>query len=166
MYSLNLYTACVMNVITHDTAYSIYPRATFIERRSLVCKRLPSSIDGRAKYEQRGWMQLPYLTADDYDNPSSSFARGTRRLGDRKCWTITLLPILTLQKSYIDSNTWNLHYFGRGGPSNWKMYPRHTWLLLKEKRLLDNTYLMDRARGFTTTAFINAFKKGKLYRTA
>jgi hypothetical protein len=155
-----------MNVITHDTAYSIYPRATFIERRSLVCKRLESSSEGRVKYERRGWIQLPYLNAKGFENLPSSFARGPRRLGDRQCWTITLLPTVDLQNNYIDSNTWNLHYFGRGGPSNWKFYLSHNWMLLKEKRLLDNIYLMDKARGFTTTTFINAFQKGKLYSAA
>jgi hypothetical protein len=66
----------------------------------------------------------------------------------------------------MDSNTWNLHYFGRGGPSNWKMFPTHNWMLLKEKRMLDNIYLMDRVRGFATATFINAFQKGKLYSAA
>ena len=51
--------ACVMNVITHDTAYSFFPWATFEERRSLIC------LDGDdirekafRKYSDRGWMDL------------------------------------------------------------------------------------------------------------
>ena len=152
-----------MNIITHDTAYSIYSWATFIECHSLVYDRRWRSPDALAKYERRGWMQVPYLEVADYENPSSSFARGPRRLGDRKCWTIKLLPILTLHQSYMDSNTWNLHYFGRGGLSNWKIFPTHNWMLLKEKQMFDNIYLIDRVRGFAMTTFINAFKKGKLY---
>jgi hypothetical protein len=166
MYSLIYDPACVMNVITHDTAYSIYPRATFIKRRSLVCNRLESSLEGHAKYEWCGWIQVPYLNAGGNDDPSSSFARGPRRLGDRRCWTITLLPTVDLDNNYMDSNTWNLHYFGRGGLSNWKFFPHHSWMLLKEKWLLNNVYLMDQARGYTTTLFINAFQTGKLYSAA
>ena len=118
-----------MNIITHDKAYSIYPRATFIERRSLVYNRSENSFEGRSKYESRGWIQLPYLEAYDYDNPFSSFARGSRRLGDRKCWTINLLPTIDSHKDYMDSNTWFLHYIK---PStevglSWKVFATHQW---------------------------------------
>ena len=107
-----------------------------------------------------------YLKVANYENPSSSFARGPWCLGDHKCWTIKLLPILTLHQSYMDSNTWNLHYFGRGGLSNWKIFLTHNWMLLKEKWMFDNISLIDRVRGFAMTTFINVFKKGKLYRAA
>ena len=86
-----------MNVITHDMAYSIYAQATFIERCSLAYNRKQCLPDTLAKYEQHGWFQVPYLAATDCDNPSSSFARGPRRLGDCKCWTIQLLLTLSLQ---------------------------------------------------------------------
>ena len=65
-----------MNIITHDTAYSIYPQATFIKCCSLVYDRRWRSPDALAKYEWRGWMQVPYLEVADYKNPSSSFTRG------------------------------------------------------------------------------------------
>ena len=157
--------ACIMNVITHDTAYSIYARATFIKQRSLVYNRRRRSPEALVKYEQCGWLQLPYLEATDYDNSSSSFARGTHHLGDRKCWTIQLLLTLALCQGYMDSHTWNLHYFGRGGPSDWRIFPTHNWMLLKEKQLFKNVYLTDRVRGFATNRFIHAFQKGRLYCT-
>jgi hypothetical protein len=149
-----------MNIITHDKAYSIFPRATFIERRSLLYNRKQSSPDGLAKYKWHGWIQLPYLEAADYDNRSSSFARGPRRLGDSKCWTITLRPTVNSQNDYMDSNTWNLHYFARGTPSNWRVFPTYNWTLLKHKQ---STYLVDGVRGNATSSFLKAFEAGKLY---
>jgi hypothetical protein len=39
--NLLLITACMMNFITYDTAYSIYPRATFINYESItICDQI------------------------------------------------------------------------------------------------------------------------------
>lgn len=154
-----------MNVITHDRAYSIYPRATYIERRSLVCNRSEISFEERSKYESRGWIQVPYLEAHDYNNPSSSFARGSRRLGDRRCWTINLLPTINAHKDYMDSNTWFLHYVK---PTmevglNWKVFATHQWELIKEENLFDNTYLMDTVRRDRIRHIIKLLQKDEVY---
>ena len=157
--------ACVMNIITHDKAYSIYPWATFIERRSLVYNRSENSFKGRSKYESRGWIQLPYLEAYDYNNPFSSFARGSRRLGDHKCWTINLLPTIDSHKNYMDSNTWFLHYIKLSTKVglNWKVFATHQWELLKEIKLFDNTYLMDTVRRDRIWCIIKLLQKNEIY---
>lgn len=138
-----------MNVITHNKAYSIYPRATFIERRSLVYNRSENSLEGRPKYEQRGWIQIPFLEAHDYNNPFSSFARGSRRIGDNKCWTIDLYPtIINMSQDFMDSNTWYLHYIkpSMGLGMDWRVFITHHWELVKGEEMFRNIYLMDSVR--------------------
>ncbi|KIM41069.1 hypothetical protein M413DRAFT_47916, partial [Hebeloma cylindrosporum] len=103
---------CVMNFITHNKAYSIYPHATFIERRSLSLHQSEHASAGILKYETRGWSNVEYLDPIEYSNPASSFAKGSRRIGDRKCWTIslspTLIPEIDIQRDFMESNTWTL----------------------------------------------------------
>lgn len=147
-YAHSLRPACVMNVITHNKAYSIYPRATFIERRSLVYNRSENSLEGRSKYEQRGWIQIPFLEAHDYNNPFSSFARGSRRIGDNKCWTINLYPTINTSQDFMDSNTWYLHYIkpSMGLGMDWRVFITHHWELVKGEEMFRNIYLMDSVR--------------------
>ena len=104
--------ACVMNVITHDTAYSFFPWATFEERPSLVC------LDGddiREKafrmYSDRGWtfVTLNDLRRQKIRSPYLSFEVGreynkeisARFVGDRRCWKVPLSPVLSLPNSYV-----------------------------------------------------------------
>jgi hypothetical protein len=162
-YTHSLTPACVMNVITHNKAYSIYPRATFIERRSLVYNRSENSLEGRSKYEQRGWTQIPFLEAHDYDNPFSSFARGSRRIGDSKCWTIDLYPTVTTFQDYMDSNTWYLHYIkpSMGFGMDWRVFVTHHWELVKGEEMFGNIYLTDLVRRDRIWHIIKMLRKVK-----
>ena len=109
--------ACVMNVITHDTAYSFFPWVTFEERLSLVC------LDGDdirekafRKYSDRGWtfVTLNDLRRQKIRSPYLSFEVGreynkeisARFVGDRRCWKVPLSPVLSLPNSYVENNSW------------------------------------------------------------
>jgi len=147
-YTHALRPACVMNVITHNRAYSIYPRATFIEQCSLVYNRSEDSMEGWSKYEQQGWIQIPFLEANNYDNPFSSFTRGSQHIGDNKCWTIELDPTISTSQDYMDSNTWYLHYIkpNMGFGMDWRVFVTHHWELVKGEDMFKNIYLMDLVR--------------------
>ena len=102
-----------MNLISHEKAYSLYPRATFKERRSFAFQREGLSEEtaqvAREKYIARGWNMIQSLTRDEIMGPFSAFSAGGRYIGDSKCWTIPILPKLQqLPAGYIETNSWNL----------------------------------------------------------
>ena len=106
-------TACVMNFITHDKAYSLYPRATFEQHRSLVFLRGTAARDkALAKYTERGWSTLNRITGGDFHDLNSAFARGPRFVGDSKTWTIPIFPRIDApsQDGLVEVNSFLLRY--------------------------------------------------------
>jgi len=103
-----------MNFITHEKAYSLYPRATFEERRSLILpSRTPSHESACAKYAKRGWTMLHRIMGDDFHNLNSSLGRGPRYVGDWRTWTIQVLPNVELDAPcplLTEMNSWTLRY--------------------------------------------------------
>jgi hypothetical protein len=100
-----------MNIITHDSAYALYPIATFEQRRSLICATEGSKQDkARAKYIARGWTMEASLPPHEIGDRLSDFRMGNRWIGDKACWTMKILPDLVLGPDYIGSNTWRLAY--------------------------------------------------------
>jgi len=123
-----------MNLITSDKAYSIFPRATFEERRSLIFvnKETDFASQARAKYEERGWSFIEACDVQQQD-PISSFAKGPRYLGDSNCWSITLHPEYecvngTCNWRTWESNSWELQY--KNGQA-----PEHVWTLMRHPKL-------------------------------
>jgi hypothetical protein len=137
--NLLYYSGCVMNLITCDKAYSIFPRATFEERRSLIFERDNRKVilnnkdtdlvaKSREKYEKHGWSFIEAYEILQQD-PLSSFAKGYRYLGDSNCWSITLHPEHervngTCKSSTWESNSWELVY--ENGQT-----PKNVWMLLR-----------------------------------
>lgn len=100
-----------MNLITHERAYSLYPRATFEERRSLVISTEGSKQEtARKKYTERGWIMVKTGQDEDIRNARSDFTPCQRYIGDSRCWTIPILPMLDLPKDSMATNTWELKY--------------------------------------------------------
>lgn len=73
--------ACVMNIITYNKAYCLYPRATLEDRISLICTGRSDTTIYRTfrKYLQRGWtislcstdLPLPTLRSLSINRPRS-----------------------------------------------------------------------------------------------
>jgi hypothetical protein len=101
--------ACVMNVISHRAAYSLYPTLTFERRCSLICATQGADQKAaREKYIQRGWamVEVPELS-----DTKASLLASTRRVGDCHCWTIPLPAISTDTRMPFDpltTGTWSL----------------------------------------------------------
>lgn len=105
--------ACVMNLITHERAYSLYPHATFEERRSLVISTEGSRQEtARKKYAERGWSMVQTGQDEDIRNARSDFTQSRRYIGDSRCWTLPVIPELDrdLREDFITTNTWELKY--------------------------------------------------------
>ncbi|KAF9003840.1 cytochrome P450 [Hymenopellis radicata] len=86
-----------MNIITYNRVYSLYPKATFEERRGLIVTQSqsrPGSVEsnqyGLQKYRDRGWT-LSSVTENHA--PKSDFRPGLRWVGDGRCLSLHLPPI-------------------------------------------------------------------------
>ncbi|KAI1795024.1 hypothetical protein LXA43DRAFT_970716 [Ganoderma leucocontextum] len=73
---LGFHSTCVMNVISYEKAYCLFPRATLEERRTLVsfsCRgKSKQRQDGLAKYERRGYTVMYYLPSHEIVPDSSA----------------------------------------------------------------------------------------------
>ncbi|TCD68649.1 hypothetical protein EIP91_010304 [Steccherinum ochraceum] len=83
----NYHSTCVMNVISYEKAYSLYPRASIHGHRSLVTCAYPSRGQPAAleKYADRGFSIETTIGVDDPDFPV-----GKRYFGDGHCWSLSL----------------------------------------------------------------------------
>lgn len=132
---LHFHSSCVMNFITHNKAYSVFPRATFQDRQSLIFARNQKlDLNAREKYENRGWRFIKDIAAEERQKPFSPFVQGSRYPGDAKCWTIDLHPNLNNSPNFLETNSWNLEYDS-------DKFPMHVWVLLKHD--FHFTYLVD-----------------------
>jgi len=107
-----------MNFITHDKAYCLYPLGTLQERRAVITTGLSENDPVMHKYAARGWTMISHTTPDMMDE-HSAFAPGTRRVGDSRCWTLPILPILDYSKptrNMVEANTWKLRHFAAQEP--------------------------------------------------
>ena len=83
--------ACVMNFISHDAVYSLYPVSTFSDRRSIVLGLLsPEERVAVSKYFQRGWFIQDLLGVDGMSDRPNELETRRRRVGDRLCWAFPL----------------------------------------------------------------------------
>ena len=75
--------AVVLNYITWNKAVSLYPYATFEQRRSLILSENLSFPPAQAKYLARGFTFQDILTPDEARSPGP-FQAGPRYVGDKK----------------------------------------------------------------------------------
>ncbi len=81
--------AVVMNYITWSKAVSLYPCATFEQRRSLVLNENLSSVVAQSKYLVRGFKFQGFLTPREAKSPGP-FQAGPRYVGDKRTWILNL----------------------------------------------------------------------------
>lgn len=85
-----------MNVISCDAAYSLYPKATFEHRLSLVTRARQNDTENTdealCKYETRGWDFIYHVDTEKEHHSPSFYYLVPRYIGDARCWTIPLDP--------------------------------------------------------------------------
>lgn len=84
-----------MNILTHKTAYSLFPDATFNKREALVISTSGAHQEAaRQKYAYRGWTMVAFDTLPKKEYPwrRSDFHAGFRWIGDDRTWRIPLDP--------------------------------------------------------------------------
>ncbi|KAF7976046.1 hypothetical protein HWV62_7954 [Athelia sp. TMB] len=112
-----------MNLITHDTAISLYPRATFIQRENQelfwnMLHTRDSTDTITDEYERKGYTKVTWRNRSE---AKCIFRTGeSRRVGDDNCWSIKLKqfdsdhdvqPSSTshlFTQNIIQENTWKL----------------------------------------------------------
>ncbi|KAL8850395.1 MAG: hypothetical protein Q9221_004627 [Calogaya cf. arnoldii] len=85
----SFYTTVVVNIISWNKAYSVYPMTTFIQKRGYLLQPLDDySTSLVIKYTNRGWKIQETMWPEDerLNHPIQQF----RRIGDRYTWTILL----------------------------------------------------------------------------
>ncbi|TCD68623.1 hypothetical protein EIP91_010278 [Steccherinum ochraceum] len=89
---LSFHSSCVMNVISYEKAYSLYPRGTLHEHRNLVFRseHLPGRAKALKKYERRGFKPVRHDPPPSRGEISRSFPYGARYAEDTWCWRIPL----------------------------------------------------------------------------
>ncbi|KAJ7195144.1 hypothetical protein B0H12DRAFT_1198091 [Mycena haematopus] len=110
---LSFHSTCVMNFITYENAFSLYPWSTFVGKEALVVETVGAGQEiGRQKYADRGWEMIR--------SPSASYKselgiRVGRSVGDLFTWSISL-PLLghgdTVERDSTDSYKWQLECDG------------------------------------------------------
>ncbi|RYP70459.1 hypothetical protein DL769_004948 [Monosporascus sp. CRB-8-3] len=89
------YTTAVINFISWNKAYSVFPRATFLLHETVPLKSVRDSYGPRyVKLSKRGWRlrtEAVYSSGADNEQPLGYLRRdGDRRIGDRDTWMIRL----------------------------------------------------------------------------
>ncbi|KAF8333776.1 hypothetical protein F5887DRAFT_921751 [Amanita rubescens] len=84
---LDYHSTCVMNMITHDCAYSLYPVSTFIQRETVVCGPMnKKALTALEKYKRRGWTAVHAIRTENFQCAADELKMRRRRLGDDRCW--------------------------------------------------------------------------------
>lgn len=88
---LFFHSTCVINVISFEKAYSLYPKATFDDSRALIIHSDgPSQVPALKKYAERGWKILDGISESEQFDDRSEFSAIVRWIGDRCTWVIDL----------------------------------------------------------------------------
>ncbi|KZV70733.1 hypothetical protein PENSPDRAFT_432296 [Peniophora sp. CONT] len=111
---LLFHSTCVMNVITHQHAYALFPRATLEDRVTLAINTAGEGERwdiARAKYAKRGWRVVDLGNEDLAIKESTDFQCMNRWVGDSETWTVPLLPKLPqLGDDFMTVNAFRLAY--------------------------------------------------------
>jgi hypothetical protein len=113
-----------MNVISFNVAYSLYPRATFEERRTLS---MSVSNEGEAealgKYAVRGWKILCDIYPHEENKPQASFHQNISRwVDDEMSWQIPLDLTGVVMRSAPSKNS---------SAYNWDPVKHNSWKLTR-----------------------------------
>ncbi|TRM65242.1 hypothetical protein BD626DRAFT_399153 [Schizophyllum amplum] len=94
---LGFHSTAVMNIITCDSGYSLYPRETFENKRTLASYSPSLHGIALAKYERRGWLIVLDPVHTEVINPRKEFGRLFRYVGD------DMTRVVTIPKVYVFS---------------------------------------------------------------
>lgn len=97
-----------MNILSFDTAYSLYPRYTFEDYASLVLNHTTSAAPALQKYVQRGWDLVYEISRPAFDSDLEF-----RTPMDKRTWNLPLdctglVPSYPGRSDPLEISTWML----------------------------------------------------------
>ncbi|CAL1699941.1 unnamed protein product [Somion occarium] len=138
---LRFHSTCVMNVISFDRAYCLYPLATLEQRRSLVCTSRNDEVAQRVfeKYSERGWKIVKsfYVPPAYYCIEDPAFSLGPRWIDDGYTWSIPLKhsfdqcitpvnpPSTPLTRDPVSASSWDIKRASDGMGADMVFSPVH-----------------------------------------
>jgi hypothetical protein len=85
------YMTAVVNFISCNKAFAIFPRQTFVQKRTYLLRDVDDHQSKLVKkYERRGWTTKRGL--DSHLDTARDSLKGCRWAGDQKSWTISITP--------------------------------------------------------------------------
>ncbi|KAF7975696.1 hypothetical protein HWV62_8815 [Athelia sp. TMB] len=120
---LNSHSTASMNIISHDMAVSLYPRATFLllENQELFWNMLHGRDEAEHAMNEIAEKGIIKVSWRNRKEARSYFMTGeSRRVGDKNCWTIPFTSISTSSAEFVTEtspsitrnllfeNTWKL----------------------------------------------------------
>jgi len=88
---LTFHSTAVMNAITHEAAYALFPNATFEENITLLTTKESIKRDQAIqKYAARGWKAVSTISSEDQENKNAPLRSGKRWISDNQTWIIPL----------------------------------------------------------------------------
>ncbi|KIK62227.1 hypothetical protein GYMLUDRAFT_165247 [Collybiopsis luxurians FD-317 M1] len=117
---LSFHSTAVMNFITYETAYSLYPRLTYEDKSNLCVDRGCLGSDrvklAIQKWARRGYPVLPRLPREHLLAANSDLSvSNNRHVGDIHCWALNInlaTSGIPPAPSSMHINSWTLHYNG------------------------------------------------------
>lgn len=91
--TLSTYTTALVNIVTGDHAYCVFPNATFLKRQTFPI-RVPDYFNGTIlakKYQDRGWTFIQRTPQEK--ETTKELDIGRRRIGDRHTWKVVLSAV-------------------------------------------------------------------------
>ncbi|KAI0635011.1 hypothetical protein C8Q77DRAFT_1156368 [Trametes polyzona] len=89
---LDFHSTCVMNMITYNAAYALYPHATFVRGVTLAINdKAPNARDALVKYSHRGWRTIANPSPLTFSlEPRAFQLNAPRWVSDEHSWAIPL----------------------------------------------------------------------------
>ncbi|KAL1725111.1 hypothetical protein EV714DRAFT_189343, partial [Schizophyllum commune] len=116
---LRFHSTAVMNIITHSTAYALYPETTFHEHRSLWMRPFCGSEKLQVayeKYEDRGFEMVRSIHRSEAADAACELGKRYRWVGDAMTWVLPLPATGDFPIEYEDKEdharyrSWRLQY--------------------------------------------------------
>ncbi|KAH8801875.1 hypothetical protein DL96DRAFT_1774291 [Flagelloscypha sp. PMI_526] len=108
----DFYSTAIMNIITYQNAIALFPVTSFHRYETLVSALETEKVRrGLEKYASRGWKIVRPTGHSELYRHAKLQHDVYRRIGDRRCWTVSLSPVEGVPNKAFDIfclNSWKV----------------------------------------------------------
>ncbi|KAI5886737.1 uncharacterized protein SCHCODRAFT_02602576 [Schizophyllum commune H4-8] len=110
---LDFHSTIVMNIISHRSAYSLYPVNTFLKKTGI--RFIDLSVGTLDKYIDRGFALAKTVTLKQWERMGREMCTLTRYVGDKSTWIIDLDDTAGTFADSVLFNSWQFKWIYRTG---------------------------------------------------